>query len=211
METNHLLAWNPSIKPSEINKSALYTVSLEDFEDVEVSPYTVFFPPGSMTIKMSGARLYYMLNKKAEQNHKKTLLNPNKKPLRKSLKNVCFKSSVRKQQVSDLLSASIKMPKCMLTIFNLLQANPRGGQYYNRFVFNCYIGNVFTCTRCDKKCIADALLIFYMNDDKCVREVNTLFFKKEKIYSPPNCVKIKQASLCSAAKKCFGNNPLCNF
>ncbi|AXS67772.1 lef-2 [Cryptophlebia peltastica nucleopolyhedrovirus] len=196
----------------------MYLISMEDF-DVEVSPYTVFEPCGSMKVFITGCKLYDMIKVSLENEHKVMLKRSssngedrlNNKFMKKSHRNVCFNRVTDRASIIGLLKISLKMPECMENIFVSLIESPRGGKHYTRFVFNCYVCNLLTCTKCNKRCLASALCTLYHNDDKCVNEVESALFKKETIYKPPNCDNMKRKKLCSPSKQCYVKNPLCMF
>ncbi|UZE89810.1 LEF-2 [Parapoynx stagnalis nucleopolyhedrovirus] len=196
---NHVILWTP---PMPVDKKAVYAIDPDDFIDkINLNPYTVFEEGGSL-IKISGLRLHVLLTTPVE---KKT------KPIfegKKSKKNICMKNT---NNIIQLLMKKIKMPPCINKFLKDLQ-EPRGGMYCKRFIVNCYILNVVTCTKCRNQCILSALSDFYRGDIKCVNELTHLMVKSQNIYKPPNCIKLKTVDkLCPIVGQCKGSNPICNF
>ncbi|ABI35786.1 late expression factor 2 [Ectropis obliqua nucleopolyhedrovirus] len=207
------IVWNPSVTQSQIDKSKMYKISIEDF-DIKLSSHTQFEENG-LCILVSGLRLYYLIENKNLASTQFNGINTDcvkAKFKKKSCKNVCFqKLSQDKDAVVRLLLLKIKMPPCMAAILKLITMSVRGNRFTKRFVFNCYIANLITCTKCDKNCLQDAMNTLYENDDKCVREFDTIIRKNEHLYKPPNCVKLAKDKMCYKSVACKGSNPLCNF
>jgi lef-2 len=204
---NQLLRWTPSI--SEIDKTKTYLISVDDLNNIDLNAYTVFVDNG-LFLKMSGIRLFYlkMQEKKSEsQINKKN----NKKLPFKSLKNVCFIKTNTRSEVVQLIKSKLTLPPCMESILNEICIRPRGDRFRKRFIFNCYLANLLTCTRCDKKCLIKAMDRMYDNDNKCTQEFYRIIFNNN-LYKPPNCVNMKNKdNLCFKTSTCRGSNPLCNF
>ncbi|ABF47450.1 LEF-2 [Clanis bilineata nucleopolyhedrovirus] len=211
-EPPQTLVWNPSIDKNNVYKNAEYLVNFEDF-DLELNPYTVF-DQGGICVRVSGLRLYYLLNNnmlnKATLEAVATGSGGAQKKFKRSNKNVCFGSVRTRSDIAELIRGKLKMPPCMSTLLNQLLMRPRGDRYEKRFIFNCYIANLLTCTKCDKKCLLSAMSMLYEHDTKCVREFQTLLIRNEDVYKPPNCVNMQKKNLCNRSNTCKGSNPLCN-
>ncbi|AGR56866.1 lef2 [Hemileuca sp. nucleopolyhedrovirus] len=208
------LFWNSSISFKDIDKTKQYLVLVEDF-DFEIDCYTPFYNNGQC-IKIFGTILFHLIKNK----NKKTILSPAAslkiKPstidtTKRSHRNVCFKSvSSNKKNIIHLIKSTLRMPPCMLNLLNLIEIAPRGGRFKKRFVFNCYIVNLITCTKCNKHCIVDAMNTLYDYDEKCMREFFHLINKNNSPYKPPNCANMSKSNLCFKSSQCKGSNPLCN-
>ncbi|AWD33664.1 late expression factor 2 [Antheraea proylei nucleopolyhedrovirus] len=198
-------AWNPAAGAASLRKNESYLIDPADFVGVlTLSPTTVFEP--GLLVRMSGLRLLSLLSAPKPVAAKRPL------PVR-SRRNVCLKACADgSQSLPKVLAARINMPLCMAKIMAELSGavSPRGGMYCKRFAFNCYLGNVVTCTKCKSACLIGALLHFYRMDPKCVGEVTHLLIKAENVYKPSNCDKMKGAKLCPVAGTCKGKNPICN-
>lgn len=203
-----LLKWNPSINEKNIDKSAEYTVPIEDF-DIQLSPYTIF-EEGATCIRLSGLRLYHCIINKKKENEALVTIHP-KRQYSKSNKNICFKSvSGNRCDVIRLLRSKIKMPPCMERILDLIDIRPRGDRFRRRFIFNCYIGNAIACKQCTNSCLIAAMGAVYHFDEKCTKEFQNVMFKHENVYKPPNCATLHKEKLCFKSIICKGSNPLCN-
>nr|AFN21114.1 LEF-2 [Bombyx mori nucleopolyhedrovirus]AGX01228.1 LEF-2 [Bombyx mori nucleopolyhedrovirus] len=202
--------WSPLISASCLDKKATYLIDPDDFIDkLTLTPYTVFYN-GGVLVKISGLRLYMLLTAPPTINEIK---NSNFK--KRSKRNICMKECVEgKNNVIDMLNSKINMPPCIQKILGDLKKNnvPRGGMYRKRFILNCYIANVVSCTKCENRCLIKALTHFYNYDSKCVGEVMHLLIKSQDVYKPPNCQKMKTVDkLCPFAGNCKGLNPICNY
>nr|AJP07540.1 late expression factor 2 [Helicoverpa armigera nucleopolyhedrovirus] len=205
------LLWNPSICKSKIDKKAVYLVRFEDFE-LNLSPYTQFEQNG-LLVRVYGTQLYHLLDNKT--NNATTVYDRKqaiaKNGMHKSLRNVCFvNTQYKRQHIINTLRKALKLPACIELILKDILVRPRNGRFRKRFVFNCYISNLLTCTKCNKQCIERAMIALYQNDEKCVREFQSIF--NIKTYKPPNCDKMAQKDkLCHRSLSCKGSNPICNF
>jgi lef-2 len=197
---NDVVLWTPTMP---IDKKAIYAVDPDDFIDkINLSPYTVFEEGGSL-IKLSGLRLHLLLTTKFETTNNKSVFEG-----KRSKKNICMKNT---KNIIHLLTEKMKMPPCIKKFLKDLQ-EPRGGMYRKRFIVNCYILNVVTCTKCNNQCIMSAFSDFYKGDIKCVNELTHLMIKSQDVYKPPNCSKLKSVDkLCPIVGQCKGSNPICNF
>ncbi|AAM95000.1 DNA replication and late expression factor LEF-2 [Mamestra configurata nucleopolyhedrovirus B] len=209
-----LLSWTPrNINIDTIDKTSDYTVSLADI-DINVTALTPFVDNG-LRVRVSGLRLYYLMKNKPDiadtagatpkrKNAAATLK-------QKSMKNVCFKGFER-DKIVKVLNQKLRMPECMVRFMNDFLLRPRGDRFRKRFIFNSYVANVLTCTKCQKQCIADAMATLYDHDSKCVQEFNKIIFKNTNVYLPPNCDNMKNKDkLCNKVGTCKGKNPVCNF
>ncbi|QUJ09308.1 lef2 protein [Gynaephora ruoergensis nucleopolyhedrovirus] len=202
------LSWNPSIISKLVNKTRNYLVSVEDFE-FELNAYTQF-EQGGQCVLVSGLRLFYLLrNKERETVAATTPASADRQRIRKkSCRNVCFQGTFKcKSHVTKLINDTLRLPPCMRSLLTALSARARGNRFKKRFIFNCYILNLITCTKCDRNCLMQALSVLYDGDEKCAKELESLC-GKETLYKPPNCANMKD--LCLKSHECKGSNPLCN-
>ncbi|ACI28719.1 agip17 [Agrotis ipsilon multiple nucleopolyhedrovirus] len=210
-----LLSWTPSNTNNleTINKDADYIVSLDDVP-LQVTPFTQFVDNG-LRVRINGMRLYYLLKNKDSSDEKRRSSGSAKSSSSssyKNLKNVCFKSASVKSEVAQMLRAKLKLPDCMQRFLADFEVMPRGKRFRKRFIFNTYIANVVTCTKCAKLCLLDAMSLLYEHEDKCVQEFERILFKNATLYKPPNCVNMKNKDrLCFKSGTCRGSNPICNF
>ncbi|ACI47383.1 LEF-2 [Spodoptera litura nucleopolyhedrovirus II] len=208
-----LLSWTPSnIDDVEsIDKNADYSVSLCDMP-LQVTCLTPFLDNG-LRVKINGHRLYYLIkNREAlvEAEAKKSIMTTTTKY--KSHKNVCFQNASSKDTVIEMLKTKLNLPDCMQRFLLDFQVRPRGKRFRKRFIFNAYIANVLTCTKCNKLCLVKAMSYIYNFDDKCIQEFDRLLFRNDSTYKPPNCENIKNKDkLCFKMGTCKGSNPICNF
>ncbi|ADD73827.1 LEF-2 [Lymantria xylina nucleopolyhedrovirus] len=200
------LNYRPTMKASDVNPDADYTVPLEHF-DIEVSPYTVF-ERGGTCVRVSGRRLACLLRNGVGGDASRPFAAPPSR--KKSCKNVCFKGVKNKRELEQRLTNKLNLPPCMTDLLRQFEIRNRGDRYRKRFVFNCYLINTTTCTACDRRCFVDAAAALYERDEKCVREMMSLL-RRDDCYKPPNCAKMSQESLCFKNVTCRGTNPLCNF
>ncbi|ANF29778.1 ORF-130 [Catopsilia pomona nucleopolyhedrovirus] len=206
--------WNPSMKPNEINKKIMYIIDPDDFIDtLTITPYTVF-EYGGVFVKISGLRLYMLLTMPTTT-APSVAASAVSSPLKRSKRNVCMRNcdNGSKQNFVDTLTSNVDVPPCIKKILCDLGKNARGGMHRKRFIFNCYILNVVSCTKCSNKCMLTALTHFYCGDSKCTNEVMRLMYKSQDVYKPPNCEKMKTVDkLCANnGGKCKGLNMICNF
>nr|QNH90488.1 lef-2 [Mamestra configurata nucleopolyhedrovirus A] len=205
-----LLSWTPrNINIATIDKESDYVVSLADI-DLDVTALTPFVDNG-LRVRLSGIRLYYLIKNKPtiHVTTKRATATP---PQRKSMKNVCFKGQHERDDIVKVLNQKLNMPECMARFMNDFLVRPRGNRFRKRFIFNSYIANVLTCTKCKKQCIADAMATLYDHDNKCVQEFIKIIFKDTNVYLPPNCDNMKnKEKLCNKTGTCKGKNPVCNF
>ncbi|AKC91651.1 lef2 [Lambdina fiscellaria nucleopolyhedrovirus] len=225
-----LVIWKPSLNCNDVDKSRFYTVPVDNL-DVELTPYTQF-NNGALCVIVSGLRLFHLLRNKnradiiaslsssslssssssssflSKRLNKQSFLTKNKK----SCKNICFQKTVNKADVIRLLESKLKMPPCIKTILKEINCCPRGGKFRKRFVLNCYIFNLITCTKCNRRCLTEAMIVLYCGEEKCVREIESMAQRghEETLYKPPNCVNLKKENLCFKSDQCKGANPLCN-
>ncbi|AOT85604.1 lef-2 [Cyclophragma undans nucleopolyhedrovirus] len=204
-DDNTTIVWNPLIKASCINKQREYLIDPDDFIDKMVlTPFTVFDRNGEL-IRISGLRLYILLTTTAPLTTAASASTKN--VIKKSKKNICFKNC----NLIETLLSKLKMPPCIQKLIQDLSI-PRGGAYRKRFIVNCYISNLVSCTKCNNMCLLEALTQFYQGDSKCVHEVTHLIVKSQNAYMPPNCHRMKTVDkLCPYVGKCKGLNPVCNF
>jgi hypothetical protein len=201
-----LLSWIPQ-NIDVIDKNSDYVVSLDDV-DLDVGPFTPFIDNG-LRVRLSGIRLFYLM--KSKQNNE-VVDRENTVTKRRSMKNVCFKDINDKDDVIKVLNQKLRMPDCMARFMNEFTVRPRGKRFRKRFIFNSYIANVLTCTKCNKQCVLNAMSIMYQHDNKCVQEFDNILFKNNTLYLPPNCVNMKtKDKLCYKLGTCKGKNPVCNF
>ncbi|QWO71660.1 LEF2 [Orgyia pseudotsugata single capsid nuclopolyhedrovirus] len=206
------LMWTPSfIKcPQLIDKTKDYLVPVEDVH-FEIGPYTRF-ERGGLYVRLSGLRLFYLLKTNSSVGVKAVV--PNARVGKKSCRNVCFAAIVatnNKHNIAKLIRSKLNLPPCMEHLLKLLERTPRGDRFRKRFVFNCYIANLLTCTKCRKECLIAAMNTLYDHDDKCVREFESMLKRNDDdLYKPPNCCNMKQDKLCFKSLTCKGANPLCN-
>lgn len=204
-----LLSWIPQ-NIDAIDKNSDYVVSLDDV-DLDVGPFTPFIDNG-LRVRISGVRLFYLIKNKQNGPCGITDATTAATTKRKSMKNVCFKCIDNKNDVVKVLTQKLRMPDCMTRFMNEFAMRPRGKRFRKRFIFNSYIANVLTCTKCNKLCTLNAMSILYEHDNKCVQEVDNILFKNTTVYLPPNCVNMKtKDKLCYKLGMCKGKNPVCNF
>ncbi|AAZ67498.1 late expression factor 2 (lef2) [Trichoplusia ni single nucleopolyhedrovirus] len=210
-----VLLWTPLLSNyNDIDKNVDYRILIDDF-DIDFTPYTVFENDGT-TIKIPGLRLYYLLkNKRIYEDSMESQCNSNK-TFKKSLKNVCFAKAIKggKNSVVAIIKSKLRLPPCIQTLLSDIETRPRGNRFRKRFIFNCYIVNLITCTTCDKQCIVDAISALYLHDDKCTREFEKLLNRDKDVYKPPSCLNMQNKErLCpnKSGMGCKGRNPLCNF
>ncbi|QHB21784.1 lef2 [Artaxa digramma nucleopolyhedrovirus] len=203
------ILWNPSLTSKLVEKTRDYLVSIEDF-DLDLNPYTQF-EQGGQFVRVSGLRLHYLLKNNQHSSASSSFATTavaKRSEKKRNCRNVCFETaSENKENVIKLINNVLRLPPCMQNLLSLLSAKARGDRFKKRFVFNCYILNLITCTKCDRSCLVNALNVLYDNDDKCTREIMSLC-NKDQLYKPPNCVNMK--NLCLRSSICKGNNPLCN-
>lgn len=206
-----LLLWTPSnANIDTLDKDADYSVSLEDVP-IEVTSLTPFLDNG-LRVRVNGIRLYYLLKNKDKHVDATSAPLSTKKHVHKSLKNICFKNTHCKNDVIQLFQSKLKLPDCMQRFLSDFLVRPRGKRFRKRFIFNAYIANVITCTKCNKLCLLDAMSLLYEHENKCVQEFDKLLFKNTTLYKPPNCVNMKSKDqLCFKLGTCRGSNPICNF
>ncbi|AWW14475.1 lef-2 [Hyposidra talaca nucleopolyhedrovirus] len=201
------LEWKPSQSNKSIDKKRDYVVPMENF-DFDVTCYTRFTDDGQSVV-IPGLRLFYLVKNQIERDETQSNVSATSFTKKKSCRNVCFKQALSsKQKVIDLLRSSLKLPRCMDSLLQIMSESPRGNRYRKRFVLNCYVANLLTCTKCNKSCLIAAMNVLYEHDDKCVREFFSLINKT--LYKPPNCVNMKTDKLCDKNSNCKGSNPLCN-
>nr|CAF32809.1 late expression factor 2 [Orgyia ericae nucleopolyhedrovirus] len=201
--------WSPSFinNTQLIDKTKDYLVPVEDVH-VEIGPYTRF-ERGGLYVRLSGLRLFYLL--KAKSSAGANAVVPNARVGKKSCRNVCFAATDDKRNVAKLIRSKLKLPPCMEHLLRSLERAPRGDRFKKRFVFNCYIANLLTCTKCRKECLISAMKTLYDYDDKCVREFESMLKRDENdMYKPPNCCNMKRDKMCFKSQTCKGANPLCN-
>ncbi|AYN44971.1 lef-2 [Alphabaculovirus alterspexiguae] len=198
-----LLLWTPS-NIDTIDKSADYSVALEDVPALQITSLTPFADNG-LRVKINGTRLFYLI-----KNFKEQQPSSNKTFKKKSLKNLCFKNVNTKNQVVSFLQNKLRLPDCMQRILKDFEIRPRGNRFRRRFIFNTYIINVLTCTTCNKVCLVNAMSLLYEHEDKCIREFDRLLLNNNP-YKPPNCEKLKFDKFCHKKGMCKGKNPICNF
>nr|QYF10647.1 late expression factor 2 [Buzura suppressaria nucleopolyhedrovirus] len=199
------LEWKPSLSNKQIDKQRFYIVPIENF-DFDLTCYTQFTEDGQ-SVLIPGLRLFHLMRNTLERNETQSAAVLTRK---KNCRNVCFKKAfTNKKDVIALLRSSLKLPECINNLLNLISISPRGGRYRKRFVLNCYVANLLTCTKCNKNCLFVAMQVLYDHDDKCVREFHALINKN--LYKPPNCVNMKNDNLCNKTNDCKGSNPLCNY
>ncbi|AAK85568.1 LEF-2 [Epiphyas postvittana nucleopolyhedrovirus] len=202
---DNVAVWNPSANTATIKKNETYLIDPNDFMDVlTLSPYTVF--RRGQLVEISGMRLFALLTMSKPTE-------PKRQFARRSKRNICLKACADGSQTLHKSLTGLKLPLCIAKIMAELSnaSVPRGGMYRKRFEFNCYLGNVLTCTKCKSACLIGALLHFYKMDAKCVGEVTHLLIKSQDVYKPSNCAKMKSMKLCPQANMCKGLNPICNF
>ncbi|ABY65840.1 late expression factor 2 [Orgyia leucostigma nucleopolyhedrovirus] len=206
-EECRVLVWNSSVNGNVIDKTKDYIVPVEDI-DFEIGPYTRFEMNGTC-VRVSGLRLFHLKQIAAKSVN---VVSVNMRARKKSCRNVCFASIINnKTNVVKLIRAKLNLPPCMDRLLKMLETSPRGDRFKKRFVFNCYVANLLTCTKCCKTCIIEAMYTLYDHDDKCTREVVALFTRDEEdVYKPPNCVNMKRDKMCFRSLTCKGANPLCN-
>ncbi|QNV47775.1 late expression factor 2 [Alphabaculovirus altersperidaniae] len=210
-----LLSWTPSNTDIEtIDKSAEYIVSLSDMP-LQVTCFTPFVDNGQR-VKINGHRLYYLIKNK--DSHAVATKSSSSSSFQqqtskyKNHKNVCFQSVSSKSDVVEKLRTKLNLPDCMQRFLEDFQVRPRGKRFRKRFIFNAYIANVLTCTKCNKLCLVKAMSHIYNFDDKCIQEFDRLLFRNDTTYKPPNCDNIKNKDkLCFKNGMCKGSNPICNF
>ncbi|QAT90299.1 LEF-2 [Spodoptera exempta nucleopolyhedrovirus] len=206
MEPAPLLLWTPS-NIDTIDKSADYSVALQDVPALQITSLTPFTDNG-LRVKINGTRLFYLLKNYKEPQQVFDNANMKKK---KSLKNLCFKSIESKNQVVAVLQSKLRMPDCMQRFLKEFEVRPRGNRFRKRFIFNTYIVNVLTCTKCNKACLTNAMALLYQHEEKCVKEFDRLLFN-DNPYKPPNCENLKSKDrLCFKKEMCKGKNPICNY
>jgi hypothetical protein len=204
--------WQPTLQLADVDVDAVYTIPVEDYP-LELTPYTQFMH-GGMSVRITGKRLFYLMKQNrfvASDDSTGVLTTTLENSRWKSKKNLCLKRVTSKREVVSELKRKINLPQCMIRLIDLIDERPLGDRYSKRFVLNCYLVNVVTCTKCDKKCFMNAMRLLYCDEDKCVKEIFSLLYKKQKLYLPPNCVKMKADKLCLKSGKCKGNNPVCSF
>ncbi|AER41467.1 LEF-2 [Epinotia aporema granulovirus] len=64
------------------------------------------------------------------------------------------------------------------TDFKNLCVRVRDDRFQNRLKFSYLVVKNLKCTKCNNKCIYDALKTFYKNEKKCVAEVDRLISKE---------------------------------
>ena len=206
-----LLLWTPS-DIETIDKNSDYSVSLSDVP-LQVTSLTPFLDNG-LRVKINGTRLYYLIkNKDLYANSTKTTSSsPQNNRGFKSHKNVCFLNAATKGDVVSLMQSKLNLPDCMQRFLADFQIRSRGKRFRKRFIFNAYVANVLTCTKCNKMCLLKAMSLLYNHDDKCVQEFDRLVFRNSNLYKPPNCENVKNKDkLCFKTGMCKGSNPICNF
>ncbi|AIZ48572.1 lef-2 [Agrotis segetum nucleopolyhedrovirus B] len=214
MSAPPLLSWTPlNTNIETINKDADYIVSLDDVP-LQFTSLTQFVDNG-LRVRINGLRLYYLLKNKSNNDDGsggEKRKSGGSLSSYKSLKNVCFKSVRVKSEVAQMLRSKLKLPDCMQRFLADFEVMPRGKRFRKRFIFNTYIANVVTCTKCAKLCLLEAMSLLYGYEDKCVQEFERILFKNNTLYKPPNCVNIKNKDrLCFKPGSCRGSNPICNF
>jgi hypothetical protein len=197
------LRWNPSVTSADIDKKADYLIRIDDF-DIDITAYTRF-SEGALNVIVSGLRLYHLLKQK-----KQPVIQFEDSKYKNSMKNVCFEDVTSKTAFFKKLRCSITLPPCITDLINDILVRPRGDRFKKRFVFNSYMVNVVTCTKCNKRCVFRAISLLYDNDKKCIDELRGLL-KKEKFYLPYNCKKMACENMCPSTSGCFGSNPINNF
>jgi lef-2 len=210
--TQQPLSWTPLSTSNTIDKNSVYAVSLEDI-DIHVTALTPFVDMG-LRVQISGLRLFHLLKNGAVviDNNTANVASASATQRKKNLKNVCFKNIIHKSEVIKTFTTKLCMPDCMQRFLNEFAARPRGKRYRKRFIFNSYIANVLTCTKCNKGCLVTAMSVLYEQENKCVQEFDCLLFKRDKVYLPPNCVNMKtKDKLCFKTGNCKGTNPVCNY
>lgn len=214
-QQDQITMWNPSMKMSDIEYARMYLINPDDFGDkLALTPFTAF-KSGGVYMKITGLRLSTLLKPSPLPPLNNNDNNEEKKFKKTSKRNVCFQT-MESAKLSVFLSQKLpNMPPCIRKILADLestQGNPRGGMYRKRFILNCYICNVLTCTKCDSRCLLEALTQFYNGEPKCVAELMHLMVKSQNAYKPPNCHKMKTVDkLCPNPFTCKGANPICNF
>nr|QRN46128.1 LEF-2 [Spodoptera frugiperda multiple nucleopolyhedrovirus] len=213
MAAEQLLSWTPS-NIETIDKNSDYSVLLSDVPSLQVTALTPFLDNG-LRVKINGLRLFYVIKNSMNNNNDNHNINMgNVKVFKgtKSKKNVCFAEACTKSEIVQVLQRKLNMPDCMQKFLMDFQVCPRGNRYRKRFIFNSYIVNVLTCTKCNKLCLVKAMAQLYNHDDKCVQEFDRLLFKNATLYKPPNCENLKNKDkLCFKLGNCKGTNPICNY
>ncbi|AKR17323.1 LEF-2 [Urbanus proteus nucleopolyhedrovirus] len=208
------LVWNGQ---SNIDPKQNYWLCLDNFEHVNLTPYTSF-NDGATMIKMSGVRLKYLINYiNKHEECKRTNVNDHASKYAgkvNNCKNVCFKNIKTAKEAMCALRERLRLPPCVLNIINGILASPRGDMFDKRYVLNTYILNVVSCQKCDNVCISHVMQLLYNNETKCVKEFQSLLKKSENLslhYKPPNCAKLLSKGICRRSSNCKGRNPICNF
>ena len=205
--------WQPTLRLADVDVDAVYTIPVEDYP-LELTPYTQFMH-GGLSVRIAGKRLFYLMKQNrftaASETGGAGVAATLEKSRWKSKKNLCLKLVTSKREVVVVLKQKINLPQCMIGLLDLIEERPLGDRYSKRFVLNCYLVNVVTCTKCDKRCFLNAMRLLYCDEEKCVKEIFSLLYKKQNIYLPPNCVKMKANKLCMKSGKCKGSNPVCSF
>lgn len=181
-------------------------IRIDDF-DIDITPYTTF-SDGALFVIVSGLRLYHLLQQKKLKPVGVNFEGDSK--YKKSMKNVCFEDVSSKTAFLKKLRSSITLPPCITNLINDILVRPRSDRFKKRFVFNSYMVNVVTCTKCNKRCVVRAISLLYDNDKKCIGELHGLL-KKEKYYLPYNCKKMECENMCPSTSGCSGSNPINNF
>ncbi|AIE47743.1 lef2 primase associated protein [Peridroma alphabaculovirus] len=208
--TPPLLSWTPSSCASDIDKDADYAVVPGELP-IDLTPFTPFLDNG-LRLRVSGVRLYYLLKNRDKFDAATATAEQQRRPFKKSLKNVCLRQVQNKQGAAKALTAALRMPDCIARLLAAIEIQPRGNRYRKRFIFNAYVANVLTCTKCNKRCIVDAMALLYEHEEKCTLEFDRLLYRSETIYKPPNCANMKNKDkLCCKTTACKGTNPICNF
>lgn len=204
--------WNPTITSGNVDKTRTYIISAEDV-NIDLTCFTTF-ADGGLNVIISGARLYHLLRagKIGESDDVIDSAKIARRPI-KNKKNVCF-DSVGGSGIKNIIKKLhhlLKMPPCIVKILKDIEIRPRHGRFRKRFIINCYVANVLTCTKCNKQCIINMMANIYRHDEKCIKEFENILYKNEVIYKPPNCNKMLQEKLCLKSMSCKGANPICNF
>ncbi|AUF81647.1 late expression factor 2 [Malacosoma neustria nucleopolyhedrovirus] len=207
----HFKLWQPTLQLADVDVDAVYTIPVEDYP-LELTPFTQF-THGGMSVRISGKRLFYLMkqNRFVDDGEMASAATAVEASKWKSKKNLCLKHTSTKQEVVAELRKKLKLPECINRLINLIDDRPLGDRYSKRFILNCYLANVVTCTKCDKKCLMNAMRLLYCDEDKCVKEIFALLYKKSKVYLPPNCIKMKEQKACFKRGGCKGANPICSF
>nr|QKO28892.1 lef2 [Spodoptera exigua multiple nucleopolyhedrovirus] len=150
---------------------------------MQVTCLTPLFDNG-LRVKINGHRLYYLIKNKDQyaealtpKNNKWSLNN-----IYKSHKNVGFQNVSSINNVVDILKTKLNMPDCMLRFLVDFHVRPRGRRFRKRFIFNAYIANVITCTKCNKLCLVEAMSYIYGFDEECGQEFDRLLFLNDTLY-----------------------------